>query len=103
MGKVPLVAKVGENVELTIARPPATAPHAPPASPWHLPYWSGDYEVVISPPWLIALAMIALGLTILVYSACKTLRKRKSAVLGDKTKVRLNSYPPVRIFSCNMV
>lgn len=34
----------------------------------------------------------------LVFSACKTLRKRKAGVLrgGEKGRVRLNSYPPMR-------
>lgn len=34
----------------------------------------------------------------LVLSACKTLRKRKAAVLrgGEKGRVRLDSYPPMR-------
>ena len=103
MGRVPLVAKLGDNVELTVIRHPTRPPHSPPASPWHLPYWSGELELVVSPPWSIGLFMIALGMTILVFSACKALKKRKSAALGEKTRVRLNSYLSMRIPWCNIV
>ena len=103
MEGAPFVAKLGDNVELIVIRHPTRAPHSPPGSPWHLPYWSGKFELVISPPWLIGLFMIALGITVLVFSACKALKNRKSAVLGEKTRVRLNSCPPMRIPSCNIV
>lgn len=114
MRKMPLVAKLGENVEIAIHRSPATTttasrvPAASSSSPWHLPYWSGEYGVVVSPPWLLALAMIALGLTILVVSACRTLgRKRKSVALGERRrrmKARLDDrHPPVMAPACNVV
>ena len=94
MGKMFLVAKLGEKVHVTIKQsPPATALHStakPLAMPqWHLPYWSAEYDFVVSPPWLIALAMIAVGMTILVVSACATLRKRKWMVLGEKNRMTL--------------
>lgn len=110
MGKVPLAAKLGDNVEVAIVRPPTPAPAPYPPAPaavaaWHLPYWSGDYEVVISPPWLIALAMIALGLAVLAVSACRSLRRRKMGARGEKgRRVRLSSYPPLRMSSsCSIV
>lgn len=113
---MPLIAKLGENVEFAIHRTPATtttttASPVPPAasssSPWHLPYWSGEYGVVVSPPWLLALAMIALGLTILAVSACRTLgkRKRKVGAQGERRRRRMevtldDRHPAVM---CNIV
>lgn len=46
--------------------------------------------MVVSPPWLLALAMIALGLTILAVSACRTLgkRKRKVGAQGERRRRR---------------
>ncbi len=103
MGKIPLVAKLGEKVEVKIYQSPATASHA--TSSWHLPFWSGDYELVVSPPWVMALGMIALGLGILVWSGCRMLRRRKAKVLGEKRKkrVRMISYPWMRMSSRDMV
>lgn len=68
--------------------------------------------MVVSPPWLLALAMIALGLTILVVSACRTLgkRKRKSVALGERRRRRRmmrarldDRHPPVMAPECNVV
>ena len=108
MARMPLIAKLGEKVHVTINQsPPATALHSTTKTlasrRWHLPYWSAEYDFVISPPWVIALAMIAVGMTILVVSACRTLRKRKSMLLGEKGRLTLLPHTPVNVPSCNIV
>ena len=70
---------------------------------WHLPYWSAEYDFVVSPPWLIALAMIAVGMTILVVSSCRALGKRKGMVLGEKKRTTLLPHGPADVPSCNIV
>lgn len=62
--------------------------------------------MVVSPPWLLALAMIALGLTILAVSACRTLgkRKRKVGAQGERRRrmeVTLDDRHPAVM--CNIV
>lgn len=63
--------------------------------------------MVVSPPWLLGLAMIALGLTILAVSACRTLgkRKRKVGAQGERRRRRMevtldDRHPAVM---CNIV
>ena len=61
-----LVAKLGDNVNVNVH-----IHHRPPSSTasWHLPFWrsGGEYELVVSPPWMIAFAMIAVGVVMLCW------------------------------------
>lgn len=98
---IPLVAKVGENVNVVVTnhihrRPSVSSsstlttapPHPPPG--WHLPFWSGDHEFILvsSPPWLIALVMIGVGVTMVVFSCWKTVGRRRGGGVGEKGEKR---------------